>query len=142
MRKKQIKKILVPLDGSKNSFRALEEAIIIAKKFDASITGIYVMDLPTSVEYALLDQVGKHLHKKAELFLRRAKSNTVKRHIQFKSIIKHGKTVEEILKFVKTGKYDLITIGKRGIGSIPEVFLGSVSHALIHKAKIPVLIVK
>jgi nucleotide-binding universal stress UspA family protein len=39
-------------------------------------------------------------------------------------------------------KFDIIIIGSRGLGSVKEVFLGSVSHAVVHKSKIPVLIVK
>lgn len=140
--KKTIKKILVPLDGSKNSFRALDLATSIAQHYHSAIIGIYVIDIPLSMEYATVDPIGQHIHKKAERFFRKAKSSTVQKHIQFKSIIKHGKTVEEILKFAKTEKCDLIAIGKRGMGSVTEVILGSISHALIHKSKIPILIVK
>lgn len=40
-----IKKILVPLDGSKNSFRGLDEAIYLARQCHAIITGLYVVTL-------------------------------------------------------------------------------------------------
>ena len=52
MIKNTIKKILVPLDGSKNSFRGLDEAIIIARNCQAIITGAYVTPLspPASAE--------------------------------------------------------------------------------------------
>ena len=40
-----IKKILVPLDGSKNSFRGLNEAIYLARQCHATITGLYVVTL-------------------------------------------------------------------------------------------------
>ncbi len=52
MIKNRIKKILVPLDGSKNSFRGLDEAIIYARNCQATITGVYVTPLspPASAE--------------------------------------------------------------------------------------------
>lgn len=48
----------------------------------------------------------------------------------------------EILNFSQKNKYDIIIIGSRGLGSIKEVFLGSTSHAVVQKSKIPVMIIK
>ena len=53
-----------------------------------------------------------------------------------------GHTGSEIVKFAQQGKYDVIVIGARGIGAAKEAFLGSTSNYVIHKAKIPVLVVK
>jgi len=49
-----------------------------------------------------------------------------------------------IVKFAHTkkNKFDLIVIGSRGMGSAKEIFLGSTSNYVLHKSKIPVLIVK
>jgi len=41
-----------------------------------------------------------------------------------------------------TKRFDLVVIGARGRGSLKEAFLGSVSNAIVHKCKIPVMIVK
>ena len=57
-----------------------------------------------------------------------------------KSII--GKESSEIIDFAAKNKFDIIVIGARGLGSVKEAFLGSVSHAVVHKSKIPVLVVK
>ncbi|MFQ5573134.1 MAG: universal stress protein, partial [Nitrosopumilaceae archaeon] len=50
----------------------------------------------------------------------------------------------DIVKFAhnKKNKIDLIVIGARGLGSVKEVFLGSVSNYVVHKSKIPVVLVK
>ncbi|HSA76460.1 MAG TPA: universal stress protein, partial [Nitrosarchaeum sp.] len=42
---KDIKKILVPIDGSKNSMRGLDEAIYLARQCHATITGLYVIPI-------------------------------------------------------------------------------------------------
>jgi len=53
-----------------------------------------------------------------------------------------GNTGTEIVKFAKNGKFDMIVIGARGLGGAKEVFLGSTSNYVIHKTKVPVLVVK
>ena len=60
----------------------------------------------------------------------------------FKQIIKHGKIGADIINIAKKGKFDVIVIGKRGVSSIGELFLGSISHYVIHNSKIPVVVVK
>ena len=51
MIKKKISKILVPLDGSKNSMRGLEMAISIARQFGATITGAYSINVSPHSEF-------------------------------------------------------------------------------------------
>ena len=139
---KSIKKILVPLDGSKNSFRALDMAISLSLHYSASITAISIFDLPVSLEYAALDPVGQDLTKKIHKIMNLAESRVSKHHIPFKQIIKRGKTGPDIISISRKGKFDIIVIGKRGISSIGELFVGSISHYVIHNSKIPVVVVK
>ena len=54
----------------------------------------------------------------------------------------HGKVEPGIIKVAKKEKCDVIVIGKREMGSVSEIFLGSVSHYVVHHSKIPVIIVK
>ena len=53
-----------------------------------------------------------------------------------------GHTGSEIVKFTQQGKFDIIVMGARGVGGAKETFLGSTSNYLMHKTKIPVLVVK
>ena len=141
-KQKSIKKILVPLDGSKNSFRALDMAISLSSHYSASITAVSIIDLPISLEYAALDPVGQNLVKKIHKIMNLAESRVSEYHIPFKQIIKHGKIGADIINIAKKGKFDVIVIGKRGVSSIGELFLGSISHYVIHNSKIPVVVVK
>ena len=67
----KIKKILVPLDGSKNSIRGLDAAIHMARQCQATITGLYVVGITrpktnepiTSLEKILLDHAQKIMKK-------------------------------------------------------------------------------
>lgn len=135
-----LKKILVPLDGSKPSFRALEMAKKIALKFDSTITVLYVHDLPTVMNYAVLDPVGKRDLDYAKKILDKARK-LVGNKIPFKSKILSGNVAQKILEFAEN-KFDIIIIGHRGLSFGKELFLGSVSHHVLQKSKIPVLVVR
>lgn len=139
---KKIKSILVPLDGSKNSFRALDFAISLAKPINASITGFHCIDLQLVLEYAVIDPVSIRLEKRVHRFLKTAKERCTRNRVQFQQKILRGKTSEQILQFSKKGKFDLIVMGSKGEGRVHEMLLGSVSHEITHRSKIPVVIVR
>ena len=139
---KIIKKILVPLDGSKQSFHALDMAISISSHYSSSITGIYVFDLPISLKFAVIDPVGEKLKKKILDVMQKATLRCNDQKISFKSILINGNAGQDIIQQAKKGKFDLIIMGKKSISSTSEVFLGSISHYVIHHSKIPVFIVK
>ncbi|MFQ5573951.1 MAG: universal stress protein, partial [Nitrosopumilaceae archaeon] len=58
-------KILVPVDGSKNSMRGLNQAISIAKASNAEITGFYVFHLPYIAGIKYTQKMQKDADKKA-----------------------------------------------------------------------------
>ncbi|MEK6931923.1 MAG: universal stress protein, partial [Thermoproteota archaeon] len=74
MIRKNIKKILVPMDGSKNSMRGLDEAIYLARQCHATITGLYVIPIyPRNFTDAIMPyQI--HLTKSAKKFMESAKT--------------------------------------------------------------------
>jgi nucleotide-binding universal stress UspA family protein len=141
MAKYQVRKILVPMDGSKNSFRGLDIAIYLARQCGATLTGLFVMPIYLQ-SFMPITYDKKYLTNAAKEFMGNAKKRSAQNGIVFvgKTII--GKESSEIIDFAAKNKFDIIVIGARGLGSVKEAFLGSVSHAVVHKSKIPVLIVK
>lgn len=140
--KKKIKNILVPLDGSKNSIRALDMAIYLAKIHKAKLFGVHVIDLQTVLEFSALDPLAKRFERAAQRIVKKAKANSSKSHILFNSIILHGRTGPSIVEFAKKQRFDMIVIGARGLGSFSGIVLGSVSNYVVQKSKIPVVIIK
>ncbi|MDE1832227.1 MAG: universal stress protein [Thaumarchaeota archaeon] len=141
MAKYQVRKILVPMDGSKNSFRGLDTAIYLARQCGATLTGLFVMPIyPQSFMPITYDK--KYLTKAAKEFMDNAKKRSAQNGIVFVGKTTIGKESSEIIDCAARNKFDIIVIGARGIGSVKEAFLGSVSHAVVHKSKIPVLVVK
>ena len=137
-----IKNILVALDGSKNSIRALSNAIQLAKQTDASITGIFVIQsFPT--EMGLMRTiVGKALSKHYKRFMPIATAMCTKKSVEFLDVVENGEEGRTIVSFAHKNNFDLIVIGSRGMGKVGKLFLGSTSNYVVHSSKIPVMIVK
>jgi len=140
----KIKKILVPLDGSKNSMRGLDMAIGLARKLEAVIIGIIVIYAPPRSEFRGTGSVEKGSIEKIKKFMNVAKNRAAKNGIVFNEKILYGDIGYHIVKFAnnKKNRIDLIIIGSRGRGAAREVFFGSISHHVLHASSIPVLVVK
>lgn len=137
------KKILVPLDGSEHSRRALEAAIQIAQRFDGKLTLIHVYSiggLASSPEpvYGFIQAIRKVGSK----ILEEEKKKVEKKDIQVDTLLVEGHIVDEIIKTCREGGFDLIVMGARGLSRIKELVLGSVSEGVTRYACCPVLIVK
>jgi len=139
-----VKKILVPIDGSANSFRGLDMAVSIAKPVGASITVVHAVYEPSRSEFRNAGSVGKTQKDEAKKIVQRAERTLESNGIPFKTRVVYGNTGYSILKLAhsKSEKIDMIVIGSRGRGSIKEMFFGSTSNYVIHSSKIPVLVVK
>lgn len=130
------------MDGSQNSFKALTKAIYLAKKCNASITALYVLRVAyDNPGLRFVPQTQNEL-KKVEKFLARAKKIVEEKEVKFQSKILFGHEAKMIMDFAQKQKFDLIVMGARGRGILKQMILGSVSNAVIHSSKIPVLIVR
>ncbi len=141
----KIKKILVPLDGSKNSIRGLDKAISFAKACHSTITALYVKSVPPIYALHPLGFMSLNQVKEAKKFLISAKTRAAKKGILLThKIIVAGDPGFDIVRFAhnKKNKVDMIVIGSRGRSKAKEVFLGSVSNYVLHKSKLPLLVVK
>jgi nucleotide-binding universal stress UspA family protein len=139
--KYQVKKILVPMDGSKNSFRGLDIAIFLARQCGATVTGLFVMPNHPNL-FMPITYDKEYFTKAVKEFMDNAKKRSAQNGIVFVGKTIAGRESSEIIDFAAKNKFDIIVMGARGIGSVKEVFLGSISHAVVQKSKIPVLIVK
>jgi nucleotide-binding universal stress UspA family protein len=142
--KKKVTKILVPLDGSKNSQRGLEMAISVARQFGATITGVYSIYAPPHSEFRGVGSVEESLNEEVKKIMDNAKVLAAQNGIVFKEKLMRGDIGYNIIKLAHNKKenFNLLVIGNRGRGSLKEMFFGSVSNYVIHASKIPVLLVK
>ena len=129
------------MDGSKNSMRGLDEAIYLARQCHAIITGLYVVPISNSTD-SQISNLEKYLLDNASKFMSKAKTRAAQNGILFDDAMSYGDEGQKIISYANNKSYDIIVIGSRGMGSIKEIFLGSTSNYVLHKSKIPVLIVK
>ena len=137
-----IKKILVPLDGSTNSFRGLDVAIHMARECHATVTGLYVVGITKPKTNDPITPLEKILLNNAKKIMNKAKLRSAKQGILFFDRVSYGDEDKSIVDIAEKKNFDLIVIGSRGRSSAKEVFLGSTSNYVLHKSKKPVLIVK
>ncbi len=142
---KKIKNILVPLDGSKNSIRGLDEAILLARDCHATITVVFANHLPTVYALHPLGFLSLNFKKEAKKIVDTAKTRAAKKGILLKHKIIDGiDPGYEIVRYSNRNKpkFDIVVVGARGRGIAKELFFGSVSNYIVHKASMPVLVVK
>jgi nucleotide-binding universal stress UspA family protein len=153
------KNILVGLDGSEQSLKALETAIQIAKKFNGKLTLIHVYSVavrpiivpepstfsPAGVSVITAEEVSRVAEAAREAgrqVLAEGEQKVKAEKVQVETKLVEGHAVQEIVRVAKEGKFDLIVIGAKGISKIRELLLGSVTDGVIHHAARPVLVVK
>ncbi|RMW39950.1 MAG: universal stress protein [Nitrosopumilus sp.] len=138
------KKILVPLDGSKNSIRGLDMAIHLARQSQGVIVALSIKSVPGIYAIHPLGFLDFNTSKEMKKTLDDAKLRAAKKGIKLISKSLSGDPGYDIARFVnnKRNGIDLVVIGARGRSSAKELFLGSVSNYVLHKSKKPVLVVK
>ena len=140
------KKIMVCLDGSKNSLRGLDKAISFAKQSDASIIGVHSdtsFSAFSAVRAPILPE--KKWKKDVRKIIQDAMKKVEKNNIEFQGVVigGHSSGIDlTIFANNPANKIDQIVIGSRGMGFPKELFFGSTSNFVLHKAKAPVTIVK
>lgn len=140
-------KIVAAYDGSKASNKALDKAIDLVKLTPgASLTVLHVFDYPrfyVAEGYAPVPaSVNKDFYELAEKTVEEAKSRLEEAGVTAAVEMLQGSPADVLLKYVKNHDNDVIVIGSRGLGTIREFVLGSVSHNVVQNAKIPVLVIK
>jgi nucleotide-binding universal stress UspA family protein len=152
-------KILVPLDGSEHSLKALEEAVQIAKMSSGKITlmnvySVSVQPFMMSQQsvYGITDRpnlTGDEISRLAEdarKFGNRILEDGEQRisavGVEVEKRLVEGHVVQEIVRAANEGNFDLIAIGATGVSHIREMLLGSVTDGVVHHAHCAVLVIK
>ena len=136
------KKILVPLDGSTYSEKALKRACDFVEAFDSEIILIYVVEKSIPVNFLDRKEYLQLLRKYGKKTLSDANEFLSKNGITGKSLIKEGNIVNEIDKVIKEEKCNLVVVGNKGLGTVGRFLLGSISNKLAQSSSCSLMIVK
>ncbi len=144
-----LKKLLVAIDGTEYSWRALEYAINLAKLSQAELVVLTVAreglqhtpQLP--LEGELAGSVNKPAMQLGNDVLGAAKHIVDSQQIPCSYMLVIGsRPAPEIIKHCRKEKCDTIIIGTRGFGAIEGLFKNSVSHIVIENSPVPVIVIK
>ena len=137
-----IKNILVPVDGSDGSDKAVANATSMAEIYGAKLNFLYVANInQLAINSALSQAILQAVTKAGQTIIERAE-NMIPSGIEFESFLETGSPAAVILEFEEKLEIDLIVMGSRGLGLVKGVLLGSVSQYIVERAKCPVLVVK
>ncbi len=143
MLQNRFKKILVPLDGSKNSIRGLNEAISLARESKGVITGVYVMQSFSPKVAQVLKSYRAKLSDDAQKIMSHARTSAARHGLDFiEQVTASTDIVKTITGYAKKNKFDVIVMGSRGSGAPEAPYLGSVANGVINITRVPVLVVK
>lgn len=137
-------RILVTLDGSKLSERAVPHALQMARAFQSQVILLEVLE-PEQVneESGLIDPLSWQIQKaEAELYLQTQRNVVREQYSQIEHQILEGKTPEAILQFAQNSNIDLLVMSSHGRGGLSRWNVSSVIHKVVSKAYLPVLVVR
>jgi nucleotide-binding universal stress UspA family protein len=142
-----LSKILVGVDGSQSSRRALEYASNLASKYDSEL---YI--LHTTEEFGDLVHLQRweqhhsyvnDVRKRRIILLNESESRAKELGVtKIYTIEEEGNAAEKILEIANNKGVDTIVVRSRGLSTAKEFLLGSVSHKISHHAKCSVVIVR
>ena len=138
-------KVLIPLDGSDNSHRALEAALLLSEKLGAKVTAIHVMqDIPVLhiQSEKLLRELLDAYKKEGQLILSKCSNEATRKGLSINTKLLQGNPSSAILDFCEKEKYDILVMGGRRMGRFKELVLGSVSSKVLHHSSCPVMIIR
>ncbi|MDH3678160.1 MAG: universal stress protein [Nitrosopumilus sp.] len=137
---KDFAKILVPVDGSKQSLKALDRALILAGFTHGEVTCIHVIpEVPPGGPRTR--EMDRQFKEDGNIILKKA-TKRAGNHTKFKTRLVRGAPNIETIKLARNGKFDHIVMSTTGKGGSSGDMLGSVSNYILHKSKIPVYLIK
>lgn len=143
--KLDVKKILVPIDGSESAFEAAKYALKIAKINNAKVTLLHVSAVPQFPRYfESLEKYEEEIKKEAEEWFDKIKNFEEAKEVEVDQVVNTTalSVVEGIIYIADEGDFDLIVISPRGKSTLKRLLLGSVTTGVVTYATCPVLVVR
>lgn len=140
-----MKKIIVPIDFSAHSDYALEAASMLAKRHNAQILALHMLEISDS----MLINSDNEQHAKAVFFLKLAEKKfdsfldkDYLKDVDVVPIVKHFKVFSEVSQVADEHNADLIVMGSHGTSGFSEIFVGSNTEKVVRHSDVPVLVIK
>jgi universal stress protein A len=139
-----VKKILVAIDDSPPSVRAVDVAVDVVQQVNAEVALLHVVDpaLAFTRDLAVIQpDLLRELHANGEALLQRAQSR-LPHTVTVQRFCLEGEPAEEIVNTAREWEADVIVIGSDSRGRLAHFLLGSTADSVIRRAPCPVLTVR
>ncbi|MBU2938940.1 universal stress protein [Lacinutrix sp. C3R15] len=140
-----MKKIIVPIDFSEHSEYALETAAVFAKKYDAEILALHMLELSN----AIISNTENVQQAESVFYIKLAEKKFTEflnkdylKDLKITPIVKHFKVFSEVNEVAKEHNADLIIMGSQGASGFKEALIGSNTEKVVRHSNIPVLVIK
>jgi nucleotide-binding universal stress UspA family protein len=124
-----VKKIMVPVDFSEPSKKAVNYGLSLASEFKSSLVLTHIAPFETAV------------YDKAKMQLLQLIPADYRDRLDFEIIVKAGDIRQELLAIVEESGIDLVVMGSRGRSYFERMLLGSVTERMLRKLHVPILTV-
>lgn len=128
-------RILVPIDGSDCSERALRYAAEMARKYEGSLRVVHITDVETEATQMIMDRAREAL---ADEGVDSEPTVSIDVQLTFKG---SGRIGTDIVKLASEQGFDHIVMGHHGAGAVDRILLGSVAKTVINAHEHPVTII-
>ena len=133
-----VKRIIIPVDNSENSKKAVEQGAYLAKVLNVEVKIITINDTHQFISSVVLED---KLKKETQVFLDNYKKIAETLGVKIDTQLITGKPVEEIIRFVKQGDLIIMAYHDR-IKGVDKVIEKSVTHEVVQRAPCSVFIIK
>ena len=148
-------KILIPIDGSTNSMKAIDYAVDLAEKYNSELLALHVLysqsgfafhkeTVAGAITSSSLNDLNLDAKQEAEKWFKEINEKAEKRKVQIKTEVVFTviSIVEGILTYAEKENINLIIIGSKGKSGWKKLIVGSVASGISTYAHCPILIVK
>lgn len=134
-------RIVVGVDGSEDSGRALSWAAALMEGSGGEIVAVHALGLLTHLGHDSVVPSSGHRQEVARTLEREWCRPLADSSAAYRCLVVDGDAVTAVLRAAHEQGADLIVVGRRGVGGPPGLLLGSTSQQLVHQADLPVAVI-
>jgi universal stress protein A len=138
-----LKTILVPIDFSEGSEKALDYAVPFAMQFGARITVLHIAQVYCCAsEFAYMPVEQEEMHERMRQRLGELAASRIGPEIMGGTVVRDGTPCDEIIRAARDLKADIIVINTHGYTGLKHMLMGSTAELVVRNAPCPVLVVR
>lgn len=140
-----MKMILVPVDGSDSSIRAVKEAVALAELYHGSITLLHVFNMRLASNAFSPETTMKmqtELIEHSNKVLEEVKRYCAGLYDRVTIVSMEGNQAETIIEYADKNDIDMVVMGSHGMGGFKQFILGSVTAKVVNTISQPILLIR